>query len=102
MLVSAVHVPGGTFIHSAVGLAPHAFVLALEGIAIAVGWVAARRSSWNAASATRFFTVAAIGFAWSSPLGARSSPRPRGRPAATTSGSWIAASPTPARLPPTA
>jgi hypothetical protein len=62
-LVSAVHVPGGTFIHSAVGLAPHAFVLALEGIAVAVGWVAARRSSWNAASATRFFTVAAVGFA---------------------------------------
>jgi len=61
--VSAVHVPGGTFIHSAVGLAPHAFVLALEGIAGAVGWVAARRSTWNAASATRFFTVAAIGFA---------------------------------------
>jgi len=58
-----VHVPGGTFIHSAVGLAPHAFVLALEGIAIAVGWVAARRTTWNAASATRFFTVAAIGFA---------------------------------------
>jgi len=62
-LVSAVHVPGGTFIHSAVGLAPHAFVLALEGIALAVGWVAARRSTWNAASATRFFTVAAVGFA---------------------------------------
>jgi hypothetical protein len=63
MLVSAVHVPGGTFIHSAVGLAPHAFVLALEGIAVAVGWVAARRSSWKAAGATRFFTVAAVGFA---------------------------------------
>lgn len=62
-LVSAVHVPGGTFIHSAVGLAPHAFILALEGIAVAVGWVATRRSSWNAASATRFFSVAAVGFA---------------------------------------
>ncbi len=62
-LVSAVHVPGGTFIHSAVGLAPHAFILALEGIAVAVGWVAARRRTWNADSATRFFTVAAVGFA---------------------------------------
>ncbi len=62
-LVSAVHVPGGTFIHSAVGLAPHAFILALEGIAVAVAWVAARRSSWHAASATRFFTVAAVGLA---------------------------------------
>ena len=42
-LVSAVHVPGGTFIHSAVALAPHSYILALEGIAIAVGWIAARR-----------------------------------------------------------
>ncbi|MCU0484328.1 MAG: hypothetical protein MUC54_08710, partial [Chloroflexi bacterium] len=62
-LVSAVHVPGGTFIHSAVALTPHAYVLALEGIALAVAWVAARRSTWNAAVATRFFTVAAVGFA---------------------------------------
>jgi len=62
-LVSAVHVPGGTFIHSAVALAPHAYVLALEGIAVAVGWVAARRSTWSAPAATRFFSVAAIGFA---------------------------------------
>ena len=62
-LVSAVHVPGGTFIHSAVGLAPHAYVLALEGIAVAVAWVAARRSTWHAATATRVFTVAAIGIA---------------------------------------
>ncbi len=62
-LVSAVHVPGGTFIHSAVALAPHAYVLALEGIAVTVGWVAARRSTWNAATATRFFSVAAVGFA---------------------------------------
>lgn len=62
-LVSAVHVPGGTFIHSAVALAPHAYVLALEGIALAVGWVTARRRAWHAATATRFFTAAAVGFA---------------------------------------
>ncbi len=62
-LVSAVHVPGGTFIHSAVGLAPQAYVLALEGIAVGVAWIAARRSTWNAATATRFFTVAAVGLA---------------------------------------
>jgi hypothetical protein len=61
-LVSAVHVPGGTFIHSAVALAPHAYVLALEGIALAVAWVAARRPTWDAPVATRFFTIAAIGF----------------------------------------
>ena len=62
-LVSAVHVPGGTFIHSAVGLVPGASVLALEGIAVAVAWAAGRRRSWDAATATRFFTVAAVGFA---------------------------------------
>ena len=44
-LVSAVHVPGGTFIHSAVALAPHAYILALEGIA--VGRRLGRRSPSN-------------------------------------------------------
>ena len=61
-LVSAVHVPGGTFIHSAVALAPHSYVLALEGIALAVAWIAARRRTWNVESATRVFTAAAVGF----------------------------------------
>ena len=46
-LVSAVHVPGGTFIHSAVALAPHSYILALEGIVVAVGWIAARRPAWD-------------------------------------------------------
>ncbi len=40
-IVSAVHVPGGTFIHSAVALAPHGYVLALEGIVALVAWIAA-------------------------------------------------------------
>jgi 4-amino-4-deoxy-L-arabinose transferase-like glycosyltransferase len=62
-LVSAVHVPGGTFIHSAVALVPHASILVLEGIAAAVGWVAVRRRSWDADVATRFFIAAAVGFA---------------------------------------
>jgi hypothetical protein len=62
-LVSAVHVPGGTFIHSAVALAPHSYILALEGIAVAVGWVAARRSTWDREGATRLFTTVAVGFA---------------------------------------
>ncbi len=62
-LVSAVHVPGGTFIHSAVALAPHAYILALEGVAIAVGWVAARRRAWDAAIATRMFIGATLAFA---------------------------------------
>ncbi len=62
-VVSAVHVPGGTFIHSAIALAPHAYVLALEGIAAAVAWLAARRARWNAADAVRVFATAAVGWA---------------------------------------
>jgi 4-amino-4-deoxy-L-arabinose transferase-like glycosyltransferase len=62
-LVSAVHVPGGTFIHSAVALAPHTYILALEGIALVVAWVARRRPAWNAEAATRLFTVATLAFA---------------------------------------
>jgi hypothetical protein len=59
-LVSAVHVPGGTFIHSAVALAPHSYILALEGVGVAVAWMAARRPAWRAFVATRVFTSAAI------------------------------------------
>lgn len=52
-IVSAVHVPGGTFLHSAVALAPHGYVLALEGILGIVGWIAARRRAWNEPQAGR-------------------------------------------------
>jgi 4-amino-4-deoxy-L-arabinose transferase-like glycosyltransferase len=62
-LISAVHVPGGTFIHSAIALAPGAYVLALEGIDGCVAWVAARRRTWDRAAAERVFTSAAVGFA---------------------------------------
>ena len=62
-LVSAVHVPGGTFIHSAVALAPHAYILALEGIAVAVAWIAGRRRAWDADAATTVFTGATLAFA---------------------------------------
>ena len=62
-LISAVHVPGGTFIHSAIALAPFSYILALEGVGLAVGWVAARRPAWEAASATRIFSGAVVGFA---------------------------------------
>jgi hypothetical protein len=59
-LVSAVHVPGGTFIHSAVALAPYSYVLALEGIALAVAWAATRRPTWRVGTATIAFTGAAL------------------------------------------
>ncbi len=62
-LVSAIHVPGGTFIHSAVALAPYSYILALEGIVVAIGWVAVRRPSWDREAAIRVFGGAAIAFA---------------------------------------
>jgi hypothetical protein len=62
-LVSAVHVPGGTFIHSAVALAPYSYILALEGLVIAIGWVAARRPTWDKDLALRVFGGATIAFA---------------------------------------
>ncbi len=61
-IVSAVHVPGGTFIHSAVALAPHSFVLAMEGVAAAVAWAARRRPAWNVETATKVFVGAAVAF----------------------------------------
>ena len=62
-LISAVHVPGGTFIHSAAALAPYSYILALEGIVVAVGWVAARRPAWDPDVAQRVFGGATIAFA---------------------------------------
>jgi hypothetical protein len=41
------HVPGGAFIHTAIGLAPHAAILSIEGVLVAVGWVAGRRHRWQ-------------------------------------------------------
>ncbi len=61
-LVSAVHVPGGTFLHSAVALIPHSYILAVEGVVLAVGWVAARRASWSREPAERLFAGAAVAF----------------------------------------
>jgi hypothetical protein len=61
-IVSAIHVPGGTFIHSAVALAPHAYVLALWGIVVMIGWLARRRPNWNADQAGRIFVGAAVAF----------------------------------------
>jgi Dolichyl-phosphate-mannose-protein mannosyltransferase len=62
-LVFAVHVPGGTFIHSAIGLAPHTYVLVMEGVAATVGWAAARRRGWDVEQATRVFSGATVAFA---------------------------------------
>ena len=55
--VYPLHVRGGAFIHSAIGLAPHAAILAMEGVLILVRWMAARRRGWNE-------RVAGSVFAW--------------------------------------
>jgi hypothetical protein len=62
-IVSAVHVPQGTFLHSAVALVPHAYLLSLVGLAALVGWVAARRPTWDTATATRNLTLMVVGVA---------------------------------------
>jgi hypothetical protein len=59
-LVSAVHVPYGTFMHSAVALVPHGYLLVMLGLAALVHWVAARRPSWDAPRATRVFSVMVV------------------------------------------
>ena len=60
-IVSAVHVPGGTFIHSAVALAPYSYVLALEGVVVAVAWLGRRRTAWDPGPATRLAIVGTVG-----------------------------------------
>ena len=60
-LVSAVHVPNGTFIHSGAALAPQGYLLALEAVVALVGWIAKRRPSWNAQSASRVFAGGMVG-----------------------------------------
>ena len=56
-------VPHGTFIHAASALVPHTFLLVVAGLAAAVRWVAERRPTWSAATATKRFTAAAVAIA---------------------------------------
>jgi hypothetical protein len=65
-----IHVPGGQLFHSAVGLAPHAYVASLEGAFVLAGWLAARRAGWNAdaigrAIAAGLVVFAVVAAAWS-------------------------------------
>jgi hypothetical protein len=49
------HVPGGAFIHTAIGLAPHAAILSIEGVLLFVAWIAGRRRRWEEGAAGSFF-----------------------------------------------
>ena len=60
MLLFPLHVRGGAYIHSAVGLAPHAYILALEGAVAGVGWLAARRPGWRAEPTARTVVTAIV------------------------------------------
>jgi hypothetical protein len=56
----AVLVTHGTFIHSAVALLPHTFLLVSSGIGASVRWVAARRRTWDVHRATTAFGYGAV------------------------------------------
>jgi dolichyl-phosphate-mannose-protein mannosyltransferase len=56
------HVPGGAFIHSAVGLEAHAYILSLEGVAAMVTWIARRRPAWEPRTAIPLFITAVVMF----------------------------------------
>ena len=59
-LVYPLHVPGGAFIHSAVGLAPHAYILSMEGVLALVAAIARRRPTWHEATAGPVFVWAVV------------------------------------------
>lgn len=65
-----VHVPGGAFIHTAIGLAPHASILAIEGLLLLVGWISGRRRGWDQSRAASILVwglvviVVGSGFVW--------------------------------------
>jgi hypothetical protein len=61
-IIYPVHVPGGAFIHSAIGLSGHAYLLALEGVVAFVAWIARRRPSWDVERASRIFVGATVAF----------------------------------------
>jgi hypothetical protein len=56
----AVLVTHGTFIHSAVALLPHTFLLVLAGVGSVVRWVAARRTTWDVRRASIAFGYGAV------------------------------------------
>jgi hypothetical protein len=59
-LLFAVHVPYGTFLHSAVALVPFTFILGLEGAILASKWMIRYRPNWTPDGAARIFLLAAV------------------------------------------
>jgi 4-amino-4-deoxy-L-arabinose transferase-like glycosyltransferase len=61
LLLFALYVTHGFFIHSAVALVPHAYVLAVGGIGTVVAWVARRRAHWQPTRASHAVTAMIVG-----------------------------------------
>jgi hypothetical protein len=59
-LIFAVHVPYGTFLHSAEALIPYTYIVGLEGVVMAATWAARRRRGWQEDRAARLFLIAAV------------------------------------------
>jgi hypothetical protein len=83
-LLFAVHVPYGTFLHSAVAMVPFTFILVFEGTVIAARWAARHRPSWTEEGATRLFLVAARPPSRSTPAPSRRWEYRPGMPIGTT------------------
>src|SRR5664279_3630031 len=58
-LLFAVHVPYGTFLHSAVAMVPFTMILVFEGAVLASRWAARHRRAWTEEGAARLFLVVA-------------------------------------------
>jgi len=59
-LVFAIHVPNGMFLHAGVALAPHAYVLAMEGVAALAAWLAPKQERWVAEPLGQVLMVALV------------------------------------------
>lgn len=57
------HVAHGMFLHSAVGLLPHTFLLVGVGLWRLIDWIAARRPTWHAPTARRVLAGGLVGVA---------------------------------------
>jgi dolichyl-phosphate-mannose-protein mannosyltransferase len=60
-LLYPVHVPGGTFIHTAIGLLPGAAILSVDGLLVVVSWLAGRRRHWDEGAAARVLAWGVVG-----------------------------------------
>jgi hypothetical protein len=61
------HVPGGAFIHTAIGLAPHAAILSIEGVLVLAGLISGRqavRASSASGSGSRSMTAGSSILVW--------------------------------------